>query len=270
MTKFLKTHRFTIARRFTQVLTLCLFVAGNVFGVKILQGNLSSSELFGVTLSDPLAVAQLLLAGGMIGVVGLLGAAFVLAFYALIAPRAFCGWVCPVNLVTDAANFVKIKFGFNKSFITLPHSFSYAFLALSLVCSALFSLPVWESVSFVGALTREAVVLSGEAVVVGLILFAFEFVAAKRTVCGRLCPLGAFWTLASRFSLLRVGYLLDKCSHCGRCVQVCPHESALKMVGKNDAFVTSECVSCGRCVQVCEDEALKFDLVILAKKHSKN
>ena len=87
--------KFLILRRISQILILGLFFASNYYGVKILQGNLSSSLLFGVLpLSDPFAVLQLFLASFSIASGALLGAGIVFAFYAIIALRVFCGWVC--------------------------------------------------------------------------------------------------------------------------------------------------------------------------------
>lgn len=95
---------YTILRRIVQLSILALFIAGNCYGVKILQGNLSSSMLFdSINLSDPFATLQLILAGFGIGTTALMGALIVLIFYALVAPRAYCGWVCPVNLLSDLA-----------------------------------------------------------------------------------------------------------------------------------------------------------------------
>ena len=105
--------KFLILRRITQISILVLFILGNVYGVKILSGNLSSSLLFGqIPLSDPFAVLQILLAGFSVGINAIIGAIIVFAFYALIAPRAFCSWVCPVNLLTDIAYKLREKFGF--------------------------------------------------------------------------------------------------------------------------------------------------------------
>jgi ferredoxin-type protein NapH len=38
---------------------------------------------------------------------GVIGALIVLAFYALVGGRVFCSWVCPVNLVTDLAAWLR-------------------------------------------------------------------------------------------------------------------------------------------------------------------
>ena len=73
--------KYLILRRISQILILALFFASNYYGVKILQGNLSSSLLFGVVpLSDPFAVLPLFLAGFSIGSTAVLGAGIIIAF----------------------------------------------------------------------------------------------------------------------------------------------------------------------------------------------
>ena len=75
--------KFTVARRVVQLTILGLFIAGNIYGVNILKGNLSSSEIFGVIgLSDPYALLQLFLAGFSIGSVSVIGALIMVVFYA--------------------------------------------------------------------------------------------------------------------------------------------------------------------------------------------
>ncbi len=269
MIKFLKHYRFTLVRRAVQLGVMGLFIAGNLFGVKVLKGNLSGSEFLGFfNLADPLALLQLFLAGGGISLIALIGAAAVFVPYALLAPRLFCGWICPINILTDIAAWARKMLGFHGGFVSLTHNFRYGLLVLCLVASAAGGFAAWESVSFVGAFVRALVVLSGEAAVVALVVVCFEFLAGKRVLCGRICPLGAFWAAASRFSLIRVGYDKSRCTSCGRCHAVCPEERSLKMVGKHDGYATSECISCGRCVEVCGDNALEFSLIKFAKTTS--
>ena len=110
--------KYTILRRLSQISILVLFILGNNFAFKaasengilsgILKGNLSSSKLFGtINLSDPFATAQMLLASFSLGATAVIGAVIVGAFYALIAPRAYCSWVCPINLLTDLAAWLR-------------------------------------------------------------------------------------------------------------------------------------------------------------------
>ena len=120
--------KYLILRRISQILILGLFFASNYYGIKILQGNLSSSLLFGVVpLSDPFAVLQLYLASFSIASGALVGAAIVFAFYAIVAPRAFCSWVCPVNIITETARWVRVKLGYDKDkkFVNFTRSARY-------------------------------------------------------------------------------------------------------------------------------------------------
>ncbi len=110
----ISNNKFLISRRVVQISILILFFAGNYYGWKILTGNLSTSYLFGkIPLSDPYAVLQMFVAGAVISSNLLIGAAIILLFYAVIGGRAFCSWVCPINIITDAANWTRRKFGFD-------------------------------------------------------------------------------------------------------------------------------------------------------------
>jgi ferredoxin-type protein NapH len=110
-----KKYRFLIARRITQISVMVLYVIANIYGINILTGNLSSSLLLNtVPLSDPYAVLQMAVAGAIISVDILLGAFIISIFYMIVGGRVFCSWVCPVNMITDLANYLRRKFGFNQ------------------------------------------------------------------------------------------------------------------------------------------------------------
>lgn len=50
----IKKYRFLIARRFTQLSIIALYILANIYGINILMGNLSNSlVLQTVNLSDP-------------------------------------------------------------------------------------------------------------------------------------------------------------------------------------------------------------------------
>lgn len=111
----IKKYRFLIARRVTQIAIMVLYVIANVYGINILMGNLSSSLLLNtIPLSDPYAVLQMAFAGAVLSFDILLGAFFITMFYMIVGGRAFCSWICPVNMITDLANYLRRKFGFNQ------------------------------------------------------------------------------------------------------------------------------------------------------------
>ncbi len=49
---------------------------------------------------------------------------------------------------------------------------------------------------------------------------------------------------------------IDRCTGCGRCVEVCPR-TVLRMENKKAAIVDKDlCIECGACAKNCEPEAL--------------
>lgn len=120
-----------------------------------MQGNLSSSRLFNtMPLSDPFAVLQIILVSWSIDLMALIGALIIFFIYGLLLGRVFCSWVCPVNLITDFATFVRNKLTFNNKFLILPKNLRYFVLVLVLILSFVFSLPVFESFSYIGMMHR--------------------------------------------------------------------------------------------------------------------
>ena len=258
--------KFLILRRITQISILALFILGNFYGVKILSGNLSSSLLFGkIPLSDPFALVQILLASFSAGINAIIGAGIIFAFYALVAPRAFCSWICPINLLTDLAAWLRKRLGITTRIVSVNRKARYVLAVLALVCSGAFGFAAFESVNFISLFARAVISLSASAFAIALLIVVFEIFAGDRTICSRLCPLGGFWATLSYFSVIRIRHEVDKCTMCGKCKMVCPEVQVLKMVGRENGRVSSECISCGRCIDVCDDDALNFSILGVKK-----
>ena len=106
----ISNYKYLLLRRIVQFAILFFYFAGNAYGWKVLQGTLSSSSLFDtIPLSDPFAILQMLVAGASVATTALVGALIIVLFYGVIGGRAFCSWVCPINLVTDLANWLRRK-----------------------------------------------------------------------------------------------------------------------------------------------------------------
>jgi ferredoxin-type protein NapH len=256
------TNRYRIMRRVVQISVLSLFIAGNVAGWKVLQGNLSSSLVLGtVPLADPFALLQVLATGTMVAGQALLGGGIVLIFFAAIAGRAFCGWICPLNLVTDLADTVRGTIGSGNRTVRLSRNVRYWVLGLGLILSALFGIAAFEWISPIGALHRGIIFGVGMGWTSVAAVFLFDVLVARDGFCGHLCPLGAFYSLAGSGSAIRIIHNAQRCSRCMRCVESCPEPQVLPMVGKRDGAVTSgECTNCGRCIEVCPDRAMHFGI----------
>ncbi len=259
--------RYLIARRIVQLGILALFS----FSVTdfILKGDLSSSKLFNsVPLSDPFAVLQIFLASFSVDLMALFGALLILILYGIFLGRAFCAWVCPINLITDFAAFMRLKMGFrNSKFLILNKNLRYYILVLVLILSSMLSLPVFESFSYIGIVHRGIIFGTTSWIFIAFILFCIDAFLSPRAICSHICPLGAFYALISRFSLLKVKHNSQNCTKCYKCIGICPEKQVLWMIAKESVSVNSgECIRCGRCIEVCDDNALNFNIFDLRKK----
>jgi len=256
--------RYLISRRITQVGIIALYILAHVHGVKMLEGNLSSSVLFGsIPLSDPFAMMQMFFAGSIITMDVFIGALIITIFYGLLGGRMFCSWVCPMNIVTDAANLLRRKLGISaiQKRVYMSRNIRYWILGLSLVLSFLMGLTAFELVSPISILHRGLVFGMGFGFAVVLIIFFFDLLVHENGWCGYVCPLGGFYSLIGRYSLLRVEHDAEKCTECMECKVVCPEKEVLFMIGKSSEMVKmGACTNCARCIEVCEDDALNFSI----------
>ncbi|NCB82440.1 MAG: quinol dehydrogenase ferredoxin subunit NapH [Epsilonproteobacteria bacterium] len=263
MKTWILTHRFTLARRVVQLSILGLYMAANAYGFMLLSGNLSSSLVMGtIPLADPFAVLQMFAAGALVGMDVLLGALIILLFYMVVGGRAFCSWVCPMNLVTDAANWTRKFFLLDRAVerkIWLSRNVRYWVLGLSILLSLTMGVAAFEMLSPIGMLHRGLIFGMGMGGAALLCIFLFDLFAVKHGWCGHICPLGGFYSLVGRLSLVRVKHDHTVCTSCMKCKEVCPEKHVLGIVSKSSGTIVSgECTNCGRCVEVCESHALFF------------
>ncbi len=265
MNKLWSHYRYLVLRRIVQVGILVLFFGANAYGWKILTGNLSTSLFLGVIpMSDPYALLQMLAAGAVVATDLLIGAAVATAFYFVIGGRAFCSWVCPVNMITDAANGLRRAFDIDRAQLQkqpIGRNMRYWVLGLSLIVSAVAGIAAFEFISPISMLHRGIVFGMGFGWTAIAMIFLFDLFVLKNGWCGHVCPLGGFYSLLGKFSLIRVHHIEENCTLCMKCKTVCPEKQVLHMIGKESLPVLSgECTNCARCIEVCDDDALRFSI----------
>jgi ferredoxin-type protein NapH len=276
ISKLWSNYRFLIARRVIQVSIMLLYMAGNYWGWTFIQGNLSSSLVMGtVPLSDPYAVLQMFSAGAILSTNIIVGALIITIFYGLVGGRVFCSWVCPVNIITDSANYLRNKLKFNQVAKKQPASrnIRYWVLGLSLILSYILALTAFEFISPISITHRAIIFGLGMGWSAMLVIFLFDLFILKNGWCGHICPLGGFYSLVGAKSLIRVDHNEQNCTACMECKVVCPESQVLFMVSKESMQVLGgECTNCGRCIEVCNDDALNFSIrnLIKDKKDEKN
>lgn len=265
MAKLWNNYRYLILRRFTQISLMVLYFGANAWGWTVLQGNLSSSLILNtIPMSDPYAALQMLAAGAILSVDLLIGVGVATLFYLLIGGRAFCSWVCPINIITDTANFLRRKLEIDRvQGVKQPASrnLRYWILALSLIISFVMGITAFEFISPISMVHRGIIFGLGFGWAAMLIIFLFDLFVLKNGWCGHICPLGAFYSILGKFSLIRVHHLEESCTLCMKCKEVCPEHQVLHMIGKKSLPVLSgECTNCARCIEVCDDDALEFSI----------
>ena len=259
-----RRQRWLVLRRFSQLLILFVFLTGPWFSVWIAKGNLSSSTFFDVLpLTDPLLILQTLATGHLPYSTALIGAAIILGFYLLLGGRVFCSWVCPVNMLTDAAAWTRRRLGIKTGRVPDANT-RYWLLGGILAVSAFTGTLAWEWINPVSLLHRGLIFGLAGAFWVIAGIFIYDLLVAGRGWCGHLCPMGAFYRLLGQTALVRVSAVRRSvCNDCMDCFTVCPEPQvirpALKQAGQTSPLILSaNCTACGRCIDVCDLNVFKM------------
>jgi ferredoxin-type protein NapH len=262
---FLKAHQWLILRRLSQFSILGLFLLGPLAGIWVVKGNLAYSETLEVLpLTDPHVLLQAVLAGVVPHLDAVIGVAIVVAVYLVVGGRVYCSWVCPVNLITDLACCTRRVLDIRSS-TQISRNTRYWMLGVTLVLPLVTGSIVWELVNPVSMMFRGIVFGLGMAWVILLGVFLFDVFVSKEGWCGRVCPVGAFYSLLGNKSLVRVvADDRDKCDDCMDCFEVCPEQQVIRPAlkgadkGIGPVILSGNCTNCGRCIDVCAEDVFHF------------
>lgn len=245
------------ARKTVQILTLALLVLVPVMnkkGITFLSGSLYSFAAGPVWITDPLIGMQTLLTAMTVDA-ALLLSMMIPVLFAFAFGRAFCGWVCPQNTLSEIADAMAAKIGvkrfFNLGTTAVPR---YIVLGVLLVLLPLTGIPLASLLSAPGIISVQVsqLILRGsaglEAALIGLIVIA-ELLLVRRGWCNYVCPVGTFLGLFRFRKTMKVVFRPDAdrvCGNCLACADACP-------LGLNPLQEGSspQCHNCGACVAAC-------------------
>lgn len=257
-----------LARRGLQLALLLAFAGAPWGAARWVEGTLASSRWFGaLPLTDPLVLLQALMAGAAASAAGTLGAVLVVVPVVVIGGRVFCGWVCPVNLLADAADALRRRIGWRGSLLPRPdRRLRLVMLVGVLLASAASGRIVWEWLNPITAISQSLALgwWTGGVVAVAAVL-AIDLLLWRRGWCGTLCPVGALHALLGRWGRVRMAApRADICTRCGDCFEVCPEPQVITPVLdlKSGAvrIADGDCLRCGRCLEVCPERVFAWSL----------
>ena len=262
---WLAAHKWLLLRRVTQIGIISLFLLGPLAGIWMVKGNLASSLTLDVLpLTDPYLLLQSIMAGYLPEFTALIGAVIVIVFYMLVGGRSYCAWVCPLNMVTDAAGFLRDRWRL-KGGAHFSRQVRYWILGMSLLLALFTGSMAWELVNPVSMVQRGLFFGMGSAWIFVIGIFIFDLFISRQGWCGHLCPVGAFYSLLGIPSVVRVSASArEQCDDCMDCFAVCPEKQvirpALKGADRNisPVILSSNCTNCGRCIDVCAQNVFRF------------
>ena len=88
------------------------------------------------------------------------------------------------------------------------------------------------------------------AVLIAVVVLSVLF---YRPFCKWICPLGAFYALMNRVSLLGIRVDACKCVSCGKCSKVCQMDVDVVRAPNH-----AECIRCGKCIGACPVDAISY------------
>ncbi len=192
----------------------------------------------------------------------------IICLTALIAKKGFCGWICPIGLLSDFLGKIHV-FIFNKN-LSIPFRLDLILRSVKYILAGffiwiiIFNMPMISVEQFIQssynrfadiAMLRFFTRISGTAQMVILVLFLLS-VVIRNFWCRYLCPYGAILGIISFVSLGKIKRNSANCTECGKCERTCP---AIIKIRQKSLIHSSECTACMTCVQNCpEKNAIGF------------
>ena len=231
------------------------------------KGTLWSMRVGGVSLSDPLAVTEVIATSKTI-YLPLLASAIVPILVTLLLGRVFCSWMCPAGLLfalTDRLRRLLRLAEIKPAEVRFSHRNKYVVLVVGLLLAAIFGAPIFALIYPPAVVSRLihawifGTAMAGGLIVLGVIVVVEVFVS-PRWWCRTVCPGGALYGLLGFFRPLRIRFNARTCTGCGECEPVCP-------MGLNPIHDAQgiECDNCCLCLRACPEKSLYYSVGLPVK-----
>lgn len=187
-----------------------------------------------------------------------------LLLFGIILGRTICGYLCPFGLLQEILYLIPAKKVKKNRWTRVLTWLKYMILLIFVIGIPLIlavpgfckyicpagtlegGIPLVAMNEQIRALT--GILFSWKVLLMIIILMSAVFVF--RSFCRFICPLGAFYSMFNRVSVVGMKIDAEKCTGCQACVRYCRMD--IRHVGDR------ECIQCGKCVQKCSRGAICF------------
>jgi len=196
----------------------------------------------------------------------------------LILGRIFCGWICALGTLQDifgriGMKIFKKRYNISKvldkplrymKYVVLIGIIYFTWKTGQLIINSLDPFVAYSHISVgLEELLKEYAVGFGILVVMLLSSLFYD-----RLFCRYFCPLGAYYAIVGRFSLLKIKREVSTCIDCRKCDRRCP--AALEISSVKGGDKSGECISCMNCIEACPTKKKSLEVSIVSKKLTAN
>jgi polyferredoxin len=233
-----------------------------------------------------------------INIGGVIALGFVIVIVlTLLFGRVYCSVLCPLGILQDIT--ARVRFKNPKYMFLKPWNYirytTLAFVFITALTGSLFLLNMLDPYSFSGRIFSDLIRplyygfnnvgvkilgyfnsyalhhvefkgMPWQGVIITLTMVIALFLTAwrwGRIFCNSFCPVGAFLSIISRYSIFKLVIDESACTSCNRCSRDC---KASCIDVKNKEIDFSRCVACYNCIGSCKENGIGYGLAFSKRK----
>ncbi|GAB6075524.1 4Fe-4S binding protein [Desulfurobacterium crinifex] len=184
--------------------------------------------------------------------------------------RWICGWICPFGLIQDLLHKIpSMKFDLPRPFVYVK----YLMLIFGVILLPfLFKEHYFCMVCPTGTIEAGIYWVAASSMILNMAgpfflfklafgsMFLYGSIFIKRPFCRYICPLGAFFSIFNKLSIVDLKVEKEDCIECNLCKKSCPVNYPIYEDSNSPA-----CLRCLNCVRVCSVVKVNYPTVKLSK-----